>query len=92
MRAKVVAGIAPADGPDPRGIGKQGVGVGLAVENEDKVGLGVQAVGDEELEIPPGFLALAVHVSDERAAVGPGRFRCCALGDGDGGVVGGRDG
>jgi hypothetical protein len=40
----------------------------------------VQAVGDEELEVPPGFLALAVHVSDERAVAGLGR---CALGDGD---------
>lgn len=94
MRAEVVAGIAPADGPDPRDIREQGVRVGLAVKDEDKVGLGVQPVGEEELEVPPGLWALAVHVCYERAFFGGGgggRARCCVLGDGDGGVVGGEN-
>lgn len=69
MRAKVVAGIFPADGPDPRDIREQGVRVGLAVKDEDKVGLGVQPVGEEELEVPPCLWALAVNVCDERAVV-----------------------
>lgn len=91
MRAEVVAGIAPADGPDPRGIGEQRVRVGLAVEDEDKVGLGMQPVGEEELEVSPGFWALAVHVCDERAVVGLGGVWLFVLGDGDEGVVGDRD-
>lgn len=91
MRAEVVAGIAPADGPDPRGIREQRVRVGLAVEDEDKVGLGMQPVGEEELEVSPGLWAFAVYVCDERAVVGRRGVCCFVLGDGDEGVVGDGD-
>lgn len=87
MRAKVVAGVAPADGSDPGGVWDQGVRVGLTVEDEEKVGLGVQPVGDEELQVTPRLLGLTVYVCDERT-VGLGSG-WCVLGDGFGGVMGG---
>lgn len=83
VRAEVVAGIAPVDCPDPRGIGEQRVRVGLAVEDEDKVGLGMQPVGEEELEVPPGLWALAVYICDERAVVGLRGVGLFVLSDGD---------
>lgn len=91
VRAEVVAGVVPADGPDPGGIWEQRVRVGLAVEDEDEVGRGVQPVGEEELEVPPGVRTLAVHVRDERAVVGLGGVCCFVLDSGDERVVGGKN-
>lgn len=80
MRAKIVACIVPVDRSDPRHIGDQGVRIRHAIEDEEKVGLGVKPVCYEELQVPPGLLALAIHVCDERAF--GLRSGCCGPGDG----------
>lgn len=69
MRAKVVASIISVDGSDPGGCRQESICIGLAVEYEDEVGLGVQTVCDEKLEIPPSLHAFTVDVCHKRAVV-----------------------
>lgn len=46
-------------------IGDQRRGVGFAVEDEDEVGAGVDALLEEKLEIPPRTLRFRVDIRNE---------------------------
>ncbi len=59
---EIVARIFPRDSADVRVLGDQSRCVGLAVENEDKVGAAVDALLEEKFEISPRPLRFRVNI------------------------------